>query len=101
MTRCGVYCGDSMKYFALLYDVVPNFAERRMPFREAHLQLVREAKARGELYMAGALGDPPDGGLLVFHAESPSVVEAFAMADPYVTERLVTAWRVRPWNVVI
>jgi uncharacterized protein YciI len=89
-----------MKHFALIYDVVDNFAERRMPFREAHLQLIRDAKARGELYMAGALGDPPDGGLLVFHAASASVVEAFAKADPYVNERLVTAWRVRPWNVV-
>jgi uncharacterized protein YciI len=28
-------------------------------------------------------------------------VEAFALADPYVTEGLVTAWRVRSWNVVI
>ena len=90
-----------MKHFALLYDVVGNFAQRRAPFREAHLDLVRDANARGVLRFAGALGDPPDGALLVFHAESAALAEEFARADPYVTEGLVTAWRVRPWNIVI
>jgi uncharacterized protein YciI len=89
-----------MKYFALTYDVVPDFAARRAPLREAHLRLVRDANGRGLLLFAGALGDPPDGALLVFRAEAASQVEAFAHADPYVAEGLVTAWRVRPWNVV-
>jgi uncharacterized protein len=90
-----------MKHFALVYDVVANFAERRLPFREAHLQRVRDANARGQLLWAGALGDPPDGALLVFRADTPEAVEDFARADPYVVEKLVTGWRVRPWNVVI
>jgi uncharacterized protein YciI len=90
-----------MGHFALLYDVVDRFAERRLPFREAHLHLIREAHARGLLQFAGALGDPRDGALLVFHTDSAASVEAFARADPYVIEGLVTAWRVRPWNVVI
>jgi uncharacterized protein YciI len=90
-----------MKHFALVYDVVANFAERRLPFREAHLQRVRDANARGQLLLAGALGDPPDGALLVFRADASDAVEDFARADPYVLEGLVTGWRVRPWNVVI
>jgi uncharacterized protein YciI len=90
-----------MKYFALTYDVVPDFAARRAPLREAHLRLVREANGRGLLLFAGALGDPPDGALLVFRAESALQIEAFARADPYVAEGLVTAWRIRPWNVVV
>ena len=90
-----------MRYFALTYEVVPDFIARRAAFRDAHLRLVREANARGLLMLAGALGDPPDGALLVFRADSPSPVEAFARANPYVTEGLVTVWRVRPWNVVI
>ena len=90
-----------MKYFALIYDVVDGFIEKRMPHREAHLALVRGAQARGELVMAGALGDPPDGALLVFRADSAAVAEDFARADPYVAEGLVTGWRVRPWTVVI
>jgi len=90
-----------MRFFALTYDVVPAFKDRRMPFREAHLQLVREAHDRGVLLFAGALGDPPDGALLVFRSDSASVVEDFARADPYVREGLVVAWRARPWNVVV
>jgi uncharacterized protein YciI len=90
-----------MTHFALTYDVVPNFIERRTPYREAHLQRVRDANARGLLLLAGALGDPPDGALLVFRAESAAPAEEFARTDPYVIEGLVTAWRVRPWHVVV
>jgi uncharacterized protein YciI len=89
-----------MKYFALIYDVVPDFPDRRAEFRQDHLQFVREAHERGELSLAGALGDPPDGALLVFLAPSAATAEAFAKRDPYVTNGLVTRWRVRPWNVV-
>ena len=90
-----------MRYFALTYDVVPGFVDRRMPYREAHLRLVRDAHDRGLLLFAGALGDPPDAALLVFRSDSASAVEEFARADPYVREGLVVAWRARPWNVVI
>jgi uncharacterized protein YciI len=84
-----------------MYDVVDRFVEKRMPHREVHLGLVRAAHARGELVLAGALGDPPDGALLVFRADDADVAERFARADPYVMQGLVTGWRVRPWNVVV
>src|SRR4029077_4010840 len=90
-----------MPYYALHYDVVPGFREQRMAFREEHLRLIRHAHERGELVMAGALGDPPDGALLVFRGQSDAAVEDFARADPYVREGLVSSWRVRKWNVVI
>jgi uncharacterized protein len=91
----------AMKYFALFYEVVENFAERRKPYRERHLQMVREAHERGHIPLAGALGDPPNGALLVFRVEDVSVVENFARTDPYVTEGVVTRWQVKPWNVVV
>lgn len=90
-----------MKQFALFYDVVEHFTERRAPFRAAHLALLNDAHARGFLVMSGPLGDPPDGALLIFRAESAAPVEAFAQADPYVAGGVVTAWRVRPWTIVI
>jgi uncharacterized protein len=89
-----------MPYFALMYEVVPDMAEQRAPYRPEHLRLAREAQERGELMLAGALGDPP-GALLVFRGADKSVAEAFATADPYVTGGLVTKWLVRPWTVVI
>ena len=89
-----------MPYFALTYDVVDDFANKRMPFRPSHLKEVRDAYARGELIMAGALGEPA-GALLVFRGADKSIAENFATADPYVKEGLVTAWKVRPWTVVV
>jgi uncharacterized protein YciI len=85
----------------LFYDVVDDYVERRAEFREAHLKLAREASARGELVLAGALADPPDGAILVFQGSSPNTAEAFARADPYVKNGLVKAWRVRKWATVI
>lgn len=90
-----------MAYYLLLYDVVNDYAARRAPFREAHLHLAQAAHERGELLLAGAMGDPIEGAALVFTAEDHTVAERFAAEDPYVRAGLVTAWRVRPWDVVI
>ena len=90
-----------MPYYALLYDFVDDFMARRTPFREEHLGLAREAHARGELLVAGALADAPAGALLIFHSEGPRAAETFASHDPYVKNGLVTRWKVRPWTVVV
>jgi uncharacterized protein YciI len=89
-----------MPYFALTDDVVEGFTDKRTPFRPAHLKEVRESNARGELVMAGALGDPA-GALLIFRATDKSVAENFATNDPYVKGGLVENWKVRPWTVVV
>jgi uncharacterized protein len=89
-----------MPYFALFYEAVDDFIARRTPYREEHLRLVREAHARGELLLAGALGDPA-GALLVFTSSDATAAESFARKDPYVTYGLVTRWQVRPWAVVV
>ncbi|HLM71697.1 MAG TPA: YciI-like protein [Polyangiaceae bacterium] len=90
-----------MKYFALFYEVVADYITRRASFRDEHLRLAREAHARGELVMAGAMSDPADRALLIFRALDASVAEDFARKDPYVLNGLVTRWEVRAWNVVI
>jgi uncharacterized protein len=88
-------------YFVLAYEVVDNYVERRAQFREEHLGIVKESHERGELILAGAVGDPIDGALLVFRAEDAAIAEDFARNDPYVINGLVTNWTVKPWNVVI
>jgi uncharacterized protein YciI len=88
-------------YYLLLYDVVEDFINRRVPFRQEHLVLADEAHRRGQLVMAGAFSEPVDGAALVFRCSDSVVVEHFAEADPYVREGLVTRWRVRSWNVVV
>ncbi len=88
-------------YFLLFYEVVDDYVERRQAFREEHLLLARESKDRGELLLAGAYADPPDGAALVFRADDDSVVTDFVAHDPYVREGLVKKWVVRQWTVVI
>ena len=89
-----------MPHFALFYETAENFAERRQPYRQAHLALVDAAHREGRLLLAGAL-KPAAGALLVFRADDISDVERFAKNDPYVTSGLVTSWRVREWAVVV
>jgi uncharacterized protein YciI/heme-degrading monooxygenase HmoA len=90
-----------MNYYALLYELVEDMVTRRVPFREEHLRLAREARERGELVLAGALTEPVDRALLVFRVDDKSKVEAFARKDPYVVNGLAKKWEVRPWNVVV
>ena len=90
-----------MKHFLLFYEVVENYAERRLPFRKLHLQHALDAKSRGELVLAGALADPADGAVLMFQGETGATADAFARNDPYVKNGLVTAWKVREWTTVV
>jgi uncharacterized protein len=90
-----------MNYYALLYELAEDMVTRRVPFREEHLRLAREARERGELLLAGALAEPVDRALLVFRVDNKSKVEAFARKDPYVLNGLAKKWEVRPWNVVV
>ena len=91
---------DLAMHFLLFYDVVDDYVNRRAHYRTEHLSLIQEAYDRGELVMAGALADPPDGAVLVFRG-SPAPAESFAQADPYVRNGLVKNWRVRKWNTVV
>jgi hypothetical protein len=88
-------------HYLLIYDVVPDYVERRAAYRAEHLALARAAAERGELLAGGALADPVDGAMLLFKADTPAVAEAFAKADPYVKNGIVTRWRVRKWTTVV
>ena len=88
-------------HYLLFYDVVDNYAERRTPFRKDHLAHATAAVARGELVLGGALANPVDGTVLLLKGDSPAAGEGFARTDPYVTNGLVTNWRVREWTTVV
>ena len=90
-----------MAHYLLIYDLAADYIERRAPLRSEHLALARAAEVRGELILAGALANPPDGAVLMFRGDSPEAAEAFAAADPYVKNGLVTRWRVREWTTVV
>ena len=88
-------------HYVLFYKTEDNYIERRAPYRMEHLSLAQQAFENGTLVMAGAYADPPDGALLVFKGDDPSVAENFAKNDPYVKNGIIKEWHVRNWTVVI
>ena len=92
---------NATAHYLLLYDVVDDYVGRRAMYRDAHLSYAWQAHERGDLVLAGALADPVDGAVLLFRGTSPDVAATFAKAVPYVTNGLVTRWRVRKWSTVV
>jgi uncharacterized protein YciI len=88
-------------HFLLFYRFVPDYLQRRPLHRSEHLRLAWQAHERGELVLAGALGEPADAAVLLFEGENDAAARAFVAADPYVKAGLVTEWSVRPWTTVV
>ena len=86
-------------HWLLLYDLAPDYLERRETHRAEHLRLANDAHRNRDLLLAGALPDPFDTALLLFTNEAAA--RAFAEEDPYVLHGLVTAWQIRKWNTVV
>lgn len=83
----------------MLYDYVSDVLERRPPHRAAHLAWLQQWRDDGRLLAAGAIGDPPAGGLFILRADADA--QALIDGDPYVAAGIVAAARVLPWNVVV
>ncbi len=90
-----------MPHFLLIYEIATDYLQRRPLYRDRHLEHAWAAVERGELILGGATGDPADGAMLLFSGRSAAVAERFARDDPYVTNGIVTGWRVRPWTTVV
>lgn len=88
-------------HYLLIYDLAPDYLERRSEFREDHLYLAWEAHDNGHLVLGGALQEPADKAYLLFTGDSPDQAELFANRDPYVSNGLVESWEVRPWMTVV
>jgi hypothetical protein len=91
---------DAQSHQLLIYEYVEDMAQRRGPYREAHLERIRAQRAAGKLVIAGALGNPPTGAALAFKGVEREEVEQFVHADPYFEAGLVTSFRIEPWNLV-
>lgn len=88
-------------HYLLFYQTVEGFIEKRAAFRSAHLDLVKELVAKGQIIMGGAMADPADEALIIFECEDESIPQHFVQHDPYVINALVKSWHIRPWNVAI
>jgi uncharacterized protein YciI len=75
-------------------------ADRRGPYRAAHLERIRAEQRAGSVTLAGALGDPPHAGAIVFKDVPREHIEAFVAGDPYMSAGLITGYRIERWNIV-
>lgn len=90
-----------MAHYLLTYTLSPDYLARRGEHRDVHLGLAWAASERDDLLLGGAVGDPPTSAILLFAGDGPQTAEAFARADPYVTNGLVVSWKVEPWTTVV
>jgi uncharacterized protein len=88
-------------HYLLFYEAGADYAERRKPFRGAHLRHAGAAAERGELVLGGALADPVNCAVILFRGDSPAAAEQFAKSDPYVLNGVVKRWYVREWTTVV
>lgn len=88
-------------HYLLIYELAPDYLERRGTYRDVHLELAWKAHERGELVLGGAVQEPVDSAILLFQGDSSEAAERFAKEDPYVKNGLVLKWKVRPWMTVV
>jgi len=78
------------------YEVAPEMLPRIMEHFPEHKARLDDFHARGLLIAAGPLGSPPEGALAIF--PSREAAEQFIAGDPFVTQGVVTRWRLVEWN---
>ena len=86
-------------HFLLIYELAPDYLQRRAQFRDAHLALAWKAADAGELLLGGALEEPAEQAFLLFRGSREAALR-FAAADPYVKHGLVKTFKVKQWNTV-
>lgn len=88
-------------HYVLLYQYVEGILEKRKPFREKHLAILEELYDQGQVIMAGAWANPPDGAAIVFQADNADAVQQFVTRDPYMANGLVLSHSIKEWTVVV
>jgi uncharacterized protein YciI len=88
------------EHHLLLYVYPDDMAERRGPYRDEHLRRIQVEKDAGRIVMAGAIGDPINGGAMAWTEATTQEIEAFVDGDPYLAAGLILSYRIEPWNLV-
>jgi uncharacterized protein YciI len=80
------------------YDMAPDALPKIMTHFAEHRARIDAFHAQGVLIAAGPLGDPPTGAMAIFTTRAAA--EEFIKGDPFVTNGLVSAWRLLEWKEV-
>ena len=89
------------KLYAVRYEYVVDALEKRKPYRQDHLSLINKESEKGNVILAGATGNPPTGGLLIFRNLSSDEIEKVIKKDPYVVNGVVTKYTIEPYLAVV
>lgn len=93
--------------YAIVGDDAPGSLDKRLAARPDHLERLKALQDAGRLILAGPCPaiDSPDpgpagfaGSLIVAEFESLAAAQAWAAADPYVTEGVFARTTVRPFK---
>ena len=96
--------------YALIGDDAPGSLEKRLAARPAHIDRLKALQDAGRLILAGPCPaiDSPDpgpagfvGSLIAAEFDSLAEAQAWAAADPYVTEGVFARTTVRPFRQVL
>jgi hypothetical protein len=96
--------------YAIVGDDVPGSLAKRLAARPAHLARLKDLQDAGRLLLAGPCPaiDSPDpgpagfaGSLIVAEFDSLEAAQAWAAADPCVTEGVFAGTTVRPFKKVL
>jgi uncharacterized protein len=91
------------RYYVVFFDIdYPSVGAALADAPEslaAHKQRVQVWHDQGQLVMAGAFGDTPDGHLQTMGVlTSREAADDFAKGDPFVLKGKVIRWSIREWN---
>jgi uncharacterized protein len=68
-------------HYLLIYDLTPDYLEKRAQYRDEHLTLAWAASEAGELVLGGALKDPVNQAILLFAGDLPPFSQPFIAGD--------------------
>ena len=78
------------------YEIAPDALSKVMTHYPAHRARLDEFHARGVIFAAGPLGNPPEGAMAIFTTREAA--EEFIRGDFFVINGLVSSWRLVEWN---
>jgi uncharacterized protein YciI/uncharacterized protein YndB with AHSA1/START domain len=85
--------------YVLTYASVPDYAPLARQHLPAHLARLMEFHARGDLLLVGVLTEPVNGDAMAVFT-SREAAEEFVADDPFVLNKVVATWTIRPWQEI-
>jgi uncharacterized protein len=79
------------KHYMLYYKLVPDILTARIPFKDEHMNILRELSSRGLVFVGGEMteGYPA---VFMFEGENDDVLKEWLRRDPYMNNKLVTEY---------